>query len=79
MAITLRLTESETAALRRAAEAQHRSMEEVARTAIAEYIERRRVQRRDSRDTPCPRMCPGTRRVKPQVRALRGQPGHPGQ
>ena len=43
--MTLRLSEEETLALRQAAEAEHRSMQEVARTAIAEYVKRRLVLR----------------------------------
>jgi predicted transcriptional regulator len=39
MAMTLRLAESETEALRRRAELEQRSMQEVARQAIREYIE----------------------------------------
>ncbi|HLK02674.1 MAG TPA: ribbon-helix-helix protein, CopG family [Streptosporangiaceae bacterium] len=39
MAMTLRLTDDETEALRRRAELEHRSMQEVARYAIREYIE----------------------------------------
>ena len=38
MAMTLRLTEEETAALRSRAELENRSMQEVARTAINAYI-----------------------------------------
>jgi len=38
MAMTLRLTEEETAALRRQAEREHRSMQEVARLAILDRI-----------------------------------------
>ena len=38
MAMNLRLTESETEALRRKAEEEGRSMQEVARAAIAEYV-----------------------------------------
>jgi hypothetical protein len=38
MAMNLRLTEGETEALRRKAEEQGRSMQEVARAAIAEYV-----------------------------------------
>jgi hypothetical protein len=38
MAMNLRLTESETDALRRKASAEGRSMQEVARSAIAEYV-----------------------------------------
>ncbi|WP_298328923.1 ribbon-helix-helix protein, CopG family [Haloactinopolyspora sp.] len=40
MAMTLRLTDEETEALRRQAEREHRSMHEVARMAIQVYIER---------------------------------------
>jgi predicted transcriptional regulator len=40
MAMTLRLTEDETEALRRRAELEHRSMQDVARQAIREYVER---------------------------------------
>ena len=39
MAMTLRLTDAETEALRRRAELERRSMQEVAREAIREYIE----------------------------------------
>lgn len=42
MAMTLRLTEAETEALRETAERENRSMQEVARTAIHEYVTRRR-------------------------------------
>jgi predicted transcriptional regulator len=44
MAMTLRLDEHETAALRRRAEHETRSMQEVARAAIREYIERHSKQ-----------------------------------
>lgn len=40
MAMTLRLTPEETEALRRRAELEQRSMQEVARAAVREYIER---------------------------------------
>lgn len=40
MAMTLRLSDDETAALRARAQAEQRSMQEVARRAIAEYLER---------------------------------------
>ena len=40
MAMTLRLDEDETQALRRRAEREGRSMQEVARVAVREYIER---------------------------------------
>ncbi|HEY5154937.1 MAG TPA: hypothetical protein VIJ47_09410 [Acidimicrobiales bacterium] len=39
MAMTLRLTEEETDALRRQAEAEGRSMQDIAREGIASYIE----------------------------------------
>ena len=39
MAMTLRLTDKETEALRRRADLEHRSMQEVARQAIREYVE----------------------------------------
>lgn len=45
MAMTLRLTEEETVALRRAAEQENRSMQEVARAAIVVYTSRH-AQRR---------------------------------
>jgi predicted transcriptional regulator len=45
MAMTLRLTEAETEALRRRAEHEGRSMQEVAREAVREYVER--TSRRD--------------------------------
>lgn len=41
MAMTLRLTDEETEALRLAAEEEHRSMQDVARQAIREYTARR--------------------------------------
>ncbi len=44
MAMTLRLTEEETAALRARAEADGRSMQDVARTAVAEYLNFRSVR-----------------------------------
>lgn len=40
MAMTLRLTDDETEALRRQAEHEHRSMQDVARQAVREYVER---------------------------------------
>jgi predicted transcriptional regulator len=40
MAMTLRLTEDESEALRRRARREGRSMQEVARTAVREYIDR---------------------------------------
>ncbi|MGH3344160.1 MAG: DUF6290 family protein [Carbonactinosporaceae bacterium] len=39
MAMTLRLTDEEAEALRRRAELEHRSMQDVARQAVREYIE----------------------------------------
>jgi predicted transcriptional regulator len=48
MAMTLRLTAEETEELRKTAEQEHRSMQEVARTAIKEYTSRRRQLVRDS-------------------------------
>lgn len=39
MAMTLRLDDDETRALRRRAELEHRSMQDVARQAVREYIE----------------------------------------
>jgi predicted transcriptional regulator len=44
--MTLRLTAAETEALRETARREHRSMQEVARTAIGEYVTRR-IRRRD--------------------------------
>lgn len=41
MAMTLRLTDSEAEALRGQAEAEGRSMQDVAREAVREYVERR--------------------------------------
>ena len=40
MAMTLRLTDEETEALRRRAERENRSMQEVARQAVRDYIDR---------------------------------------
>ncbi len=48
MAMTLRLDDDESAALRRRAELEGRSMQEVARAAVREYIER--VSRRELLD-----------------------------
>ena len=45
MAMTLRLTDEETDQLRRTAEAENRSMQEVAREAIREYTERHAARR----------------------------------
>lgn len=46
MPMTLRLTDVQTEALRETARREHRSMQEVARIAIDEYVTRR-VRRRD--------------------------------
>ena len=46
MPMTLRLSAAETEALRETARREHRSMQEVARTAIGEYVTRR-ARRRD--------------------------------
>lgn len=46
MPMTLRLTAAEAEALRETARREHRSMQEVARTAIDEYVTRR-TRRRD--------------------------------
>jgi predicted transcriptional regulator len=40
MAMTLRLTDEETEALRAQAEREHRSMQDVARGAVREYVDR---------------------------------------
>ena len=40
MAMTLRLTDEETAALRMRADLEHRSMQDVAREAVREYVSR---------------------------------------
>jgi len=45
MAMTLRLTPEETEALRETARREHRSMQEVARAAIGEYVGRRTTLR----------------------------------
>jgi predicted transcriptional regulator len=46
--MNLRLSDSETAALRRKAEEEGRSMQEVARSAIAEYVSDRRARLRSA-------------------------------
>jgi hypothetical protein len=48
MAMNLRLTEDEAAALRRKAEQEGRSMQEVARAAIAEYVSDRPARLRSA-------------------------------
>lgn len=45
MAMTLRLTDEETAALRATAEREQRSMQEVARAAIRDYVSQRTARR----------------------------------
>ena len=45
MPMTLRLTAAATEALRETAKREHRSMQEVARTAIEEYVTRRTARR----------------------------------
>lgn len=47
MPMTLRLTAEETEALRETARREHRSMQDVARTAIGDYVSRRN-RRRDA-------------------------------
>lgn len=49
MAMTLRLTDEETAALREQAASEARSMQDVAREAVREYIERRAHRERVAR------------------------------
>ena len=44
MAMTLRLTDAETDALRAQADAEGRSMQEVARAAVREYVDRRALR-----------------------------------
>lgn len=44
MAMTLRLTDDETEALRAQADAEGRSMQDVARAAVREYVDRRTVR-----------------------------------
>jgi predicted transcriptional regulator len=44
MAMTLRLSEAETDALRAQADAEGRSMQEVARAAVREYVDRRTLR-----------------------------------
>lgn len=57
VAMTLRLTDEETDALRARAEAEGRSMQEVARQAVREYVEKSDVRTRLDRvlDTELPR------------------------
>ncbi|MBO9533411.1 MAG: ribbon-helix-helix protein, CopG family [Solirubrobacteraceae bacterium] len=56
MAMTLRLTDDETAALRDRAAREGRSMQDVARAAVREYVER--TDRRDLIDTALDREIP---------------------
>ena len=46
MAMTLRLTDDETEALRAQAEAEGRSMQDIARAAVREYVDRRTLRTR---------------------------------
>lgn len=65
MAITLRLTEAETEALRSRAEREGRSMQEVAREAVRDYVER--TSKRDlierALDEEIPRYAEALRRL----------------
>lgn len=65
MAMTLRLSDEESAALREYAEAEGRSMQEVARAAVREYIEARdRALRIDEvLDRQLPRYADALRRL----------------
>ena len=49
MAMTLRLTDDETEALRAQAEAEGRSMQDIARAAVREYVDRRTLRVRVER------------------------------
>lgn len=51
MPMTLRLTPAQTEALREAARREHRSMQEVARSAIDEYVKGRARRRTDHLET----------------------------
>lgn len=66
MAMTLRLTDDETEALRRQAQLEHRSMQSVARIAIREYIERHAhlAEVREALDILTPRNAELLRRLK---------------
>lgn len=57
MAMTLRLSDDEADALRAQADSEERSMQEVARAAVREYVERRAMTRRvdDALDVLTPR------------------------
>jgi predicted transcriptional regulator len=65
MAMTLRLDDNETQALRRRAEREGRSMQEVARAAVREYIERtsRRELLDEVLDTELPRYAEALERL----------------
>lgn len=65
MAMTLRLTDDETDALRRRAEREGRSMQEVARTAVRDYIDRssRRELLDEVLDQELPRFAEALRRL----------------
>jgi plasmid stability protein len=65
MAMTLRLTEDETAALRLRAQREGRSMQEVARAAVREYIDRtsRRELLDEVLDEQLPRYAEALRRL----------------
>lgn len=65
MAMTLRLTDDETNALRRRAEREGRSMQEVARSAVREYIEHtsRRELLDEVLDEQLPRYAEALRRL----------------
>jgi len=63
--MTLRLTDDETAALRRQAEQESRSMQDVAREAVREYVERHSREELLSRvlDEEIPRYAEALRRL----------------
>jgi predicted transcriptional regulator len=65
MAMTLRLSDEETDALRRRAEREGRSMQEVARSALREYIDRtsRRELLDEVLDEELPRFAEALRRL----------------
>jgi predicted transcriptional regulator len=65
MAMTLRLSEEETDALRRRAQREGRSMQEVARAAVREYIDRtsRRELLDEVLDEELPRFAEALRRL----------------
>jgi predicted transcriptional regulator len=65
MAMTLRLTDDETDALRRRAEREGRSMQEVARAAVRDYIDRssRRELLDEVLDEQLPRYAEALRRL----------------